>query len=86
MSQTISQNISCILLNVNPRIVLYMYNCACKNPSLLQDGQTALMLAASSGSLELVNILIECGADVNLQNKVSNDCGGRGVCSWVYAM
>lgn len=33
------------------------------------DGQTALMLAASSGSVQLVNILIECGADVNLQNK-----------------
>lgn len=39
------------------------------NARFSHDGQTALMLAASSGSLELVNILIECGADVNLQNK-----------------
>lgn len=42
----------------------------CLHSSLSQDGQTALMLAAGSGSLELVNILIECGADVNHQNKV----------------
>lgn len=34
----------------------------------LQNGQTALMLAASHGRLEISKILLECGAEVNLQD------------------
>lgn len=34
----------------------------------LQAGQTALMLAVSHGRLEMVRALLECGADVNVQD------------------
>ena len=37
----------------------------------LQEGLTALMLAASSGSSKLVYILLEAGADINAQDVVS---------------
>ena len=37
---------------------------------VFQDRRTALMLAASSGSLELTTILVEAGADVNFRDKV----------------
>ena len=36
----------------------------------MQDNRTALMLAASNGNVGLVKILIEKGADVNIQDKV----------------
>lgn len=36
----------------------------------VQDNRTALMLAASNGNLDLVKILIEKGANVNIQDKV----------------
>lgn len=34
----------------------------------LQAGQTALMLAVSHGRQEMVRALLECGADVNVQD------------------
>lgn len=34
----------------------------------MQAGQTALMLAVSHGRLEMVRALLECGADVNVQD------------------
>ena len=37
---------------------------------VFQDRRTALMLAASSGTLELTTILVEAGADVNFKDKV----------------
>ena len=37
----------------------------------LQDGQTALMLASVAWHMECVMVLLDKGADVNLQNKVS---------------
>ena len=37
----------------------------------LQDGQTALMWASSKGHLECVKDLLDKGAKVNMQNKVS---------------
>ena len=37
---------------------------------LMQDNRTALMLAASNGNLDLVKILMEKGADVNIQDRV----------------
>lgn len=36
----------------------------------LQDKQTSLMLAVSSGALELTTLFIEAGADVNIRDKV----------------
>lgn len=38
------------------------------NSSPLQAGQTALMLAVSHGRQEMVRALLECGADVNVQD------------------
>ena len=35
-----------------------------------QDGQTALIRAAQNGHTETVSVLLEAGADVNLQEKV----------------
>ena len=37
----------------------------------MQDGLTALMLAASSGSSKLVHLFLEAGAGVNNQDNVS---------------
>lgn len=36
---------------------------------LSQNGQTALMLAASHGRVEICKLLLDCGAEVNLQDK-----------------
>ena len=38
------------------------------NRTLCCQGESALMLAAARGSTEVVGILVEGGADVNLQN------------------
>uniref|UniRef100_A0A3B4AWA7 Uncharacterized protein n=1 Tax=Periophthalmus magnuspinnatus TaxID=409849 RepID=A0A3B4AWA7_9GOBI len=38
------------------------------NAKASQAGQTALMLAVSHGRLEMVRSLLECGADVNIQD------------------
>ena len=35
-----------------------------------QDGLTALIIAAGDGYTETVSVLVEAGADVNLQEKV----------------
>ena len=37
----------------------------------LQDGWTALMKASQAGHMECVQVLLDKGADVNMQNKVS---------------
>ena len=37
---------------------------------ITQDGDSALMKAASNGHTEIVEELVEAGADLNLQNKV----------------
>ena len=37
----------------------------------LQDGQTALMLALEAGHMERVKVLLDSGAQVNMQNKVN---------------
>ncbi len=41
----------------------------------VQDGYTALIVAAQNGHLKIVEILIESNADVNIQTNVSHiDC------------
>ena len=37
----------------------------------LQDGWTALMKASKAGHIECVKVLLDRGAEVNMQNKVS---------------
>ena len=37
----------------------------------LQDGGTALMKASEAGHMECVTVLLDKGADVNIQHKVS---------------
>ena len=37
----------------------------------LQNGDTALMLASQAGNLECVEMLLDRGADINMQDKVS---------------
>ena len=39
--------------------------------SSLQDGSTALMKASDAGDLEFVKVLLDKGADVNMQTLVS---------------
>ena len=36
-----------------------------------QDGYTALMVASGSGHMECVKVLLDSGAEVNMQDKVS---------------
>ena len=38
---------------------------------ITQDGKSALMMAAREGRTEVVSLLIEAGANINLQNKVN---------------
>ena len=38
-------------------------------PVFLQAGQTALMLAVSHGRADMVALLLECGANVNMQDE-----------------
>ena len=40
---------------------------------LLQDGATSLLLAASGGHFEVVNYLVESGADVQAKNRVTRN-------------
>ena len=37
----------------------------------LQDGSTALMKASEEGQVKCVNVLLDRGAEVNMQDKVS---------------
>ena len=37
----------------------------------LQDGETALMKASEAGHIECVQVLLDKGADVNMQDNVS---------------
>ena len=37
----------------------------------LQDGWIALMMASRAGHMECVQVLLDKGAEVNMQNKVS---------------
>ena len=41
---------------------------------LLQDGQTALIYAASNGKLDICKLLLEKEADVNLKDEVGCNC------------
>ena len=42
-----------------------------------QTGQTALMLAAAHNKVVFSHLLIQAGADINLQDKVNNKLCGK---------
>lgn len=50
-------------------VVLRLFRAGNVNLQALQAGQTALMLAVSHGRLDLVQLLLEAGADVNVQDE-----------------
>ena len=39
---------------------------------VIQDGWTALYMASNNGDVEVVKLLLQYNADVNIQNKVRN--------------
>ena len=41
---------------------------------ITQDGYTALMMAAREGKTDIVSLLLEAGANTDLQNKVKCQC------------
>ncbi|XP_065218197.1 uncharacterized protein Kank isoform X2 [Planococcus citri] len=49
-------------------VIRRLFQMADINLKAKKHGQTTLMLAASHGKLDVVNLLLECGADVNIQD------------------
>ena len=47
----------------------------------VQDGFTALHAASSEGHCEVVRMLLEAKADVNMKTNVSESCSSDGVCA-----
>ena len=46
----------------------------------VQDGYTALLVAAQNGHCSVVRRLLEAKADVNMKSNVSESCSSDGVC------
>ena len=47
----------------------------------VQDGSTALFVAAQEGHFSVVRMLLEAKADVNMKDNVSESCSSDGVCA-----
>ena len=47
----------------------------------VQDGSTALLVAAQEGHCSVVRMLLEAKADVNMKNNVSESCFSDDVCA-----
>ena len=47
----------------------------------VQDGYTALLVAAQEGHCGIVKMLLEAKADVNMKNNVSESCSSDVVCA-----
>ena len=47
----------------------------------VQTGSTALIVASQEGHCEVVRMLLEAKADVNMKNNVSESCSSDGVCA-----
>ena len=58
-----------------------MFNCS-SSLDTIQDGFTALLVAAQEGHCEIVRMLLEAKADVNMKNNVSESCSSDGVCTY----
>ena len=49
----------------------------------VQNGSTALLVAAQEGHCGIVRMLLEAKADVNMKNNVSESCSSNGVVHWL---
>ena len=47
----------------------------------VQNGSTALLVAAQEGHCGIVKMLLEAKADVNMKTNVSESCSSDGVCA-----
>ena len=47
----------------------------------VQNGSTALFVAAEQGHSSVVRMLLEAKADVNMKDNVSESCSSDGVCT-----
>ena len=47
----------------------------------VQNGFTALLVAAQKGHCGIVRMLLEAKADINMENNVSESCSSDGVCA-----
>lgn len=67
----------CLFLSVNPSVCLISQSSTLPrtvhnyHSITFQAGQTALMLAVSRGKVRMVQLLLQAGADVNVQDEVS---------------
>ena len=61
----------------HPKCRIPLTRCLYTSPCT-QDGDTALMLAAYEGHLDIVKLLLERGAQTDLQNKVTRGEGREG--------
>ena len=59
---------------------LCVFTCSSSLDSV-QDGTTALHAASQEGHCEVVRMLLEAKADVNMKNNVSESCSSDGVCA-----
>ena len=58
-----------------------MFNCS-SSLDTVQDGSTALFVASQEGHCEIVRMLLEAKADVNVQTNVSESWSSDSVCTY----
>jgi ankyrin repeat protein len=51
-------------------LMKFLLTVCCGINGVLQNGNTALLMAAQEGYTDIVQLLMEAGADVNVQSKV----------------
>ena len=59
---------------------LFVFNCL-SSLDTVQDGFTALLVAAQEGHCEIVRMLLEAKAAVNMKNNVSESWSSDCICS-----
>ena len=58
-----------------------MFNCS-SSLDTVQDGSTTLFVASQQGHCEIVRMLLEAKADVNVQTNVSESWSSDSVCTY----